>query len=151
MSVTPDEFRTAVAAAARNTAAAQAAIATQSVQIERLLVSVEAITKSSTGAGTPFANFASPHAPNASPSAGTMSDGTPTELSHGSHSPARADTFDMLHREKNLLSNITGRRLEPFNQDVEDQVSHLLAKIITRREPESDGVRGHMRVQGVRA
>ena len=60
-----------------------------------------------------------------------MSDGTPTELSHGSHSPARADTFDMLHREKNLLSNITGRRLEPFNQDVEDQVSHLLAKIIT--------------------
>ena len=88
-SVTPNEFRTAVAAAARNTAAAQAAIATQSVQIERLLVSVEAITKSSTGAGTPFANFASPHAPNASPSAGTMSDGTPTELSHGSHSPAR--------------------------------------------------------------
>ena len=129
--VTPNECRTAVAAAARNTAAAQAAIATQSVQIERLLVSVEAITKSSTGAGTPFANFASSHAPNASPSAGTMSDGTPTELSHGSHSPARADTFDMLHREKNLLSNITGRRLEPFNQDVEDQVSQLLAKIIT--------------------
>ena len=130
-SVTPSEFRTAVAAAARNTAAAQAAIAAQSTQIERLLTSVESITKSSTGAGTPFANFASSHAPNASPSAGTMSDGTPTELSHGSHSPARADTFDMLHREKNLLSNITGRRLEPFNQDVEDQVSHLLAKIIT--------------------
>ena len=136
-SVTPNEFRTAVAAAARNTAAAQAAIASQSTQIERLLSVVESITKSSTGAGTPFANFASSHAPNASPSAGTMSDGTPTELSHGSHSPARADTFDMLHREKNLLSNITGRRLEPFNQDVEDQVSHLLAKIITHDECEA--------------
>ena len=71
-SVTPNEFRTAVAAAARNTAAAQAAIAAQSAQIERLLSSVELITKSSTGAGTPFANFASPHAPNASPSAGMM-------------------------------------------------------------------------------
>ena len=132
-SVTPNEFRTAVAAAARNAAAAQTTIdiAAQSAQIERLPSSVESITKSSTGAGTPFANFASSHAPNASPSAGTMSDGTPTELSHGSHSPARADTFDMLHREKNLLSNITGRRLEPFNQDVEDQVSQLLAKIIT--------------------
>ena len=86
--VTPSEFRTAVAAAARNTAAAQTTIAAQSTQIERLLSVVESITKSSTGAGTPFANFASPHAPNASPSAGTMSDGTPTELSHGSHSPA---------------------------------------------------------------
>ena len=42
-SVTPNEFRTAVAAAARNTAAAQAAIATQSVQIERLLSAVESI------------------------------------------------------------------------------------------------------------
>ena len=63
-SVTPSEFRTAVAAAARNTAAAQTAIAAQSTQIERLLSVVESITKSSTGAGTPFANFASPHAPN---------------------------------------------------------------------------------------
>ena len=60
-----------------------------------------------------------------------MSDGTPTETSHGSHAPARADTFDMLHREKNLLGKITERRLEPFNQDVEDQVSHLLSQIIT--------------------
>ena len=47
-SVTPNEFRTAVAAAARNTAAAQAAIATQSTQIERLLSVVESITKSRT-------------------------------------------------------------------------------------------------------
>ena len=134
-SVTPNEFRTAVAAAARNTAAAQAAIASQSTQIERLLSVVESITKSSTGAGTPFANFASPHAPNASPSAGTMSDGTPTELSHGSHSPARADTFDMLHREKNLLGKITTQRLEPFSQDpvdlTLDQIEGLLSQIVT--------------------
>ena len=60
-----------------------------------------------------------------------MPDGTPTEQSHGLHTPARADTFDMLHREKNLLSKITDRRLEPFNQDVDDQVSHLLALGIT--------------------
>jgi len=37
MSVTPEEFRTAVAAAARNAAAAQTTIAAQSAQIERLL------------------------------------------------------------------------------------------------------------------
>ena len=44
-SVTPNEFRTAVAAAARNTAAAQAAIASQSTQIERLLSVVESIER----------------------------------------------------------------------------------------------------------
>ena len=60
-----------------------------------------------------------------------MSDGTPTETSHGSHAPARADTFDMLHREKNLLGKITNQRLEPFSQDVVDQIEGLLTQIVT--------------------
>ena len=43
MSVTADEFRAAVAAAATNTATAQATIAEQGARIERVLTAVEAI------------------------------------------------------------------------------------------------------------
>ena len=52
MSVTPDEFRAAVAAAATNSATAQATIAAQGARIERVLTAVEAIisTQSTTGA-----------------------------------------------------------------------------------------------------
>ena len=131
MSVTPDEFRAAVAAAATNTATAQATIAEQGARIERVLTAVEAIISTQSTTGAPPASSHAPSASSASSSAGTMPDGTPTEQSHGLHTPARADTFDMLHREKNLLSKITDRRLEPFNQDVEDQISQLLAQVIT--------------------
>ena len=112
MSISAEEFRTAVAAAATNTATAQATIAEQGARIERMLTAVEAIISTQSTTGAPPA---SSHAPSASSSAGTRPDGTPTEQSHGLHTPARADTFDMLHREKNLLSKITDRRLEPFN------------------------------------
>ena len=131
MSVTPDEFRAAVAAAATNTATAQATIAAQGARIERVLTAVEAIISTQSTTGAHPASSHAPSASSASSSAGTMPDGTPTEQSHGLHTPARADTFDMLHREKNLLSKITDRRLEPFNQDVEDQISQLLAQVIT--------------------
>ena len=131
MSISAEEFRTAVAAAATNTATAQATIAEQGARIERVLTAVEAIISTQSTTGAPPASSHAPSASSASSSAGTMPDGTPTEQSHGLHTPARADTFDMLHREKNLLSKITDRRLEPFNQDVEDQISQLLAQVIT--------------------
>lgn len=115
MSVTPDEFRAAVAAAATNTATAQATIAEQGARIERVLTAVEAIISTQSTTGAHPASSHAPSASSASSSAGTMPDGTPTEQSHGLHTPARADTFDMLHREQNLLSKITDRRLEPFN------------------------------------
>ena len=110
MSVTPDEFRAAVAAAATNTATAQATIAEQGARIERVLTAVEAIISTQSTTGAPPASSHAPSASSASSSAGTMPDGTPTEQCHGLHTPARADTFDMLHREKNLLSKITDRR-----------------------------------------
>ena len=115
MSVSSEEFRAAVAAAATNTATAQATIAAQGARIERMLTAVEAIVSAQSTTGAPLASSHAPSASSASSSAGTMPDGTPTEQSHGLHTPARADTFDMLHREKNLLSKITDRRLEPFN------------------------------------
>ena len=94
--VTPDEFRAAVAAAARNSATAQTALAATNTRLERMLTTVEALITAQGATGAGASSAASLSAPNASSSAGTLPDGTPTETSHGSHAPARADTFDIL-------------------------------------------------------
>ena len=117
-----DEFRAAVAAARRDSATAQTELAATNTRLERMLTSVEALITAQGATGAGASSPASLSAPNASSSAGTLPDGTPTETSHGSHAPARADTFDMLHREKNLLGKITTQRLEPFSQDPVDQI-----------------------------
>ena len=118
-SITADEFRTAVAGSAARTAEMSAQIAAQNQTLERAPIALETVAirvGASAAAAAPAFFPASLSAPNASSSAST----TPTSLTHGSHMPARADSFDMLHREKSLLTMIGNRRLEPFQHRAGD-------------------------------
>ena len=61
----------------------------------------------------------------AAPTSAPASAPTPAPTEHGEHTPARAEHYDLLRSEKPIIEFLSKNRLEPYDRDIDYQITEL--------------------------